>query len=374
MYVLVCLGVCVRANLSACTSSRARARKVDALGLYLLVRVFALVSTTAFGRRIVHYDIKGANVLVDRSGVCKLSDFGAARRLEDITTAASGPASLRGTPYWMAPEVVRQSASVGAPADIWSLACTVIEMATGQPPWADVETPIAVLYHIATTKAPPALPPWLSPDALDFLGRCFTSRPEARPTAAELLQHPFLRAAGAVPVPTSEPVHTGSSHWGPAIAGPAFEDRGGGGVAPLSPGSLMHRVVQSPSHNFLHDAPDVPLSPPSPRASSAVTFSLWSRKAKLVVAVPRRVDVAAAANSGGREGPAGAREERSEGDKRTEGGVAEPRQKLADPAVANKFIAGEVRKLKTRLSSQDGEIYAVRVLQSARARVVCVCV
>ena len=80
--------------------------------------------------RIIHRDIKGANILVDHGGVCKLADFGASKRLELITNAAEQ--SLRGTPYWMAPEVIKQE-PYGRQADIWSVGCTVIEMGMGDP-------------------------------------------------------------------------------------------------------------------------------------------------------------------------------------------------------------------------------------------------
>lgn len=49
--------------------------------------------------------------------------------------AADGNKSVRGTPYWMAPEVITQTGH-GRQADLWSVACTVLEMATGRPPWS----------------------------------------------------------------------------------------------------------------------------------------------------------------------------------------------------------------------------------------------
>ena len=70
--------------------------------------------------RIMHRDVKGANILVDHLGVCKLADFGASKRLDLLTVAGPGEHSLRGTPYWMAPEVVKQTGH-GRQADIWSV-------------------------------------------------------------------------------------------------------------------------------------------------------------------------------------------------------------------------------------------------------------
>lgn len=84
-----------------------------------------------------------------------------------------GSTSIRGTPYWMAPEVIKQTGH-GRPADIWSLACTVIEMATGKPPWSNLYSqPVSAMFHIASSKDPPKLPDHLSPEAKDFLMLCF---------------------------------------------------------------------------------------------------------------------------------------------------------------------------------------------------------
>ena len=59
-------------------------------------------------------------------------------------TADSGQKSIKGTPYWMAPEIIKQDGH-GRQADIWSVACTVIEMATGKPPWSQYQSQVCVL-------------------------------------------------------------------------------------------------------------------------------------------------------------------------------------------------------------------------------------
>jgi len=59
--------------------------------------------------------------------------------------------SLKGTPYWMAPEVVKQE-GYGRRADIWSLGCTVVEMATAKAPWWEVSNSFAVMMKIANSK------------------------------------------------------------------------------------------------------------------------------------------------------------------------------------------------------------------------------
>lgn len=140
--------------------------------------------------QIVHRDIKGGNILVDINGRCKLADFGASSRLADL--AKESP-SIQGTPYWMAPEVIRQQGH-GRKVDIWSLGCTVIEMFTGRPPWAHLKSQAAVLFHIASTDVPPALPDddVMSPEARDFVFQCMQRDPKNRPNAVDLMNHPFI--------------------------------------------------------------------------------------------------------------------------------------------------------------------------------------
>ena len=144
--------------------------------------------------RIMHRDVKGANILVDHAGTCKLADFGASKRL-DILTNADGERSLRGTPYWMAPEVVKQSGH-GRQADIWSVGCTVIEMCTGKPPFSNFTTHVAVLFHIAVSTTPPEFPENVGDEGHEFLSLCFQHEPRERPSARALLKHPFITETG----------------------------------------------------------------------------------------------------------------------------------------------------------------------------------
>ncbi|XP_071697618.1 mitogen-activated protein kinase kinase kinase ANP1-like isoform X2 [Rutidosis leptorrhynchoides] len=142
------------------------------------------------GNGIMHRDIKGANILVDNKGCIKLADFGASKQVVEL---ANGPGakSMKGTPYWMAPEVILQTGH-SFTADIWSVGCTVIEMATGKPPWSQQYQEVAALFYIGTTKSHPPIPDQLSPEAQDLLLKCLHKEPELRPSASDLLQHPFV--------------------------------------------------------------------------------------------------------------------------------------------------------------------------------------
>ncbi|KAK1276338.1 Mitogen-activated protein kinase kinase kinase YODA [Acorus gramineus] len=139
----------------------------------------------------MHRDIKGANLLVDASGVVKLADFGMAKHLSGAAPALS----LKGSPHWMAPEVMQammQNNSVGydLAVDIWSLGCTIIEMFTRKPPWAGIEGAAAMFKVL---HGCPTIPENLSPEGKEFLNLCFQRNPADRPSAAALLDHPFIR-------------------------------------------------------------------------------------------------------------------------------------------------------------------------------------
>ncbi len=100
--------------------------------------------------------IKGANILVDDKGCIKLADFGASKKVVKLATISEAK-SMKGTPYWMAPEVIRQTGH-NWQADMWSVGCTVIEMATGKRPWSQQFQEVAALFHIGITKSHPPIP------------------------------------------------------------------------------------------------------------------------------------------------------------------------------------------------------------------------
>lgn len=167
---------------------------------------------------IVHRDIKPENILLDHNGVIKYVDFGAAKiiaRSGRTVAPPDGPGAgvlgkenqlphqrknqktTTGTPMYMSPEVIRGDTSnlvnrQGA-VDIWSVACVILEMATGRRPWSSLDNEWAIMYNIAQGNQP-ALPAedQLSELGIDFLRRCFECDPLRRPTAAELLQHEWI--------------------------------------------------------------------------------------------------------------------------------------------------------------------------------------
>ncbi|KAJ8446185.1 hypothetical protein Cgig2_015956 [Carnegiea gigantea] len=176
---------------------------VELIRSYAWCLVMAL--RTLHSHRIVHCDIKGSNVLLAAdAGVAKLADFGSAKRIDQEDDERDGRAKIvpRGSPLWMAPEVVRGE-SQGLESDVWSLGCTVIEMFTGVPAWQDCGA--HTLYKIGYSNDLPEYPARVPEVGRDFLDKCLNRDPRRRWSCDQLLRHPFLLPALATKIAESSP-------------------------------------------------------------------------------------------------------------------------------------------------------------------------
>eukprot|EP01119_Soliformovum_irregulare_P007137 TRINITY_DN19535_c0_g1_i1.p1 TRINITY_DN19535_c0_g1~~TRINITY_DN19535_c0_g1_i1.p1 ORF type:complete len:362 (-),score=109.35 TRINITY_DN19535_c0_g1_i1:81-1166(-) len=144
--------------------------------------------------KILHRDLKAGNVLLTSDGVVKLADFGVSAKLMFTHQKKD---TVVGSPYWMAPEVIsvqkEKAEGYDFKADIWSMAITAIELAEGKPPHFEIAS-LRVIFLIPT-KDPPVLKDrgkW-STEFHDFLAVCLKKSPKERPSAVDLLQHPFIK-------------------------------------------------------------------------------------------------------------------------------------------------------------------------------------
>lgn len=150
----------------------------------------------------VHRALKAANILVSSAGEVMISDGGVT--WQNKNESADGEEQVCqtfvGDPFWMAPEVIEQR-GYNEKADIWSLGITALEMATGAAPYTHMEPMKAMM--LIMENSPPSLESIAeergraftsySSDFNDFVEACLTRDPESRPSAEEMLAHPFIK-------------------------------------------------------------------------------------------------------------------------------------------------------------------------------------
>ncbi|KAI2502446.1 protein tyrosine kinase [Fragilaria crotonensis] len=155
--------------------------------------------------RILHRDIKGGNILISDDGIVKLADFGSAKRLAHQQSDMMESLTMRGTPYFMAPEVFEEH--YNGKADIWSVGCVAFQMATGLPPWKveGFSNPMSLFVHLRNSEGLPMLKwpengPMRESEKAPFeemLKRCFWRTANQRPTAQGLAADSFFSGASS---------------------------------------------------------------------------------------------------------------------------------------------------------------------------------
>jgi len=149
---------------------------------------------------VIHRDIKGKNILIGHQKA-KLCDFGSAKRIQLDMTSANPTMNMGYTPLWLAPEFFGEK--YNSKADIWSLGCVCIEMAAAKDPWSEKNFthPLNALHHIGTSEEIPAIPATISKEGREFIKLMLTRDPNKRPSADELLQHPYITETPPPPPP-----------------------------------------------------------------------------------------------------------------------------------------------------------------------------
>ena len=159
------------------------------------------------GTGIVHRDIKPSNLLIDSARRVKIADFGVGRILNQTMDPCN---SSVGTIAYMSPERINTDLNDGAydgyAGDIWSFGLSILEFYMGKFPFGEnlgKQGDWAALMCAICYSDPPEPPAAVSPEFRSFVGYCLQKNPAKRPSAAQLMQHPFV--AGPQPQPLAAP-------------------------------------------------------------------------------------------------------------------------------------------------------------------------
>ena len=185
--LMILMDFCDRGSLRDILDNRQKVLSEDQISVILRDHLLALRFMHG-EHKIMHRDIKAANILMNRHGIIKISDFGVSRRFDSGSCLA---VSIVGTPYWMAPEVI-SAVKYGFSADIWSTGITAIELAEGAPPYVEYP-PTKAMIEIASNGFPGyRYPNMHSEEFIDFVSHCLEYEPSKRWNIDQLLQHPFI--------------------------------------------------------------------------------------------------------------------------------------------------------------------------------------
>ncbi|ORZ01815.1 Pkinase-domain-containing protein [Lobosporangium transversale] len=161
--------------------------KIDEKCIAVIAREVLQALSYLHKHGIIHRDIKAANILLTDEGRVQLCDFGVAGQ---VTMNSLKRNSFVGTPYWMAPEVIKGQ-TYDYKADIWSLGITIYEIATGNPPFAD-QDPMRAMSLIPKTRPAQLEGDW-SPAMKEFVALCLHEDPIQRPSAEDLLKTKWIK-------------------------------------------------------------------------------------------------------------------------------------------------------------------------------------
>ena len=139
---------------------------------------------------VIHRDLKSANVLITPARDLKLVDFGSSRHFKEDELALTQ--SLKGSPFWMAPEVALRHGHSYC-CDIWSFGCILVESLAGSPPWSEKSWIAGEVLALLRTEGNLPTIPACSPALHELITQCLQRDPDARPSAAALLEMAFFR-------------------------------------------------------------------------------------------------------------------------------------------------------------------------------------
>ena len=157
--------------------------EADAMSIFVMC---LLAIRHVHSRRIVHRDIKAANVFLTKAGVVKLGDFGVSTFLEGRAGATVLAKTQVGTPYYLSPEIF-DGQSYGRKSDVWSLGVLLYEVLALRVPF-EARSMVALCRLVTGKKDPKPLPSFYGDDAAKLVRWLMTRDPDRRPSADAVLR------------------------------------------------------------------------------------------------------------------------------------------------------------------------------------------
>ena len=137
-------------------------------------------------RKIIHRDIKGANVFLTRKGIVKIGDFGIAKVLSHTVQKAR---TMVGTPYYLSPEII-QSKPYNNKTDVWSMGVMLYELCALKPPFDAPSIHLLSMKIVRGIYNP--VPSHFSPELKSLIKQMLEVRIEMRPDVNKILAMPVI--------------------------------------------------------------------------------------------------------------------------------------------------------------------------------------
>mmetsp|Transcript_29467 Transcript_29467/g.82292 ORF Transcript_29467/g.82292 Transcript_29467/m.82292 type:complete len:920 (-) Transcript_29467:589-3348(-) len=174
-------------SLSEAVSKREMSEKEIAFVAYGVLSALDFLHRNQF----VHRDLKSANIMLSVNGKVKVIDFGLAGDMSQYEKPEE--TRMLGSPFWISPEMVQQKPHTFT-TDVWSLGISLLEMSNGAPPCRFNGLRALILIGTEGISRPFKKPSKWSKTYHDFINQCLEMDAKERPTAADILQHPFLES------------------------------------------------------------------------------------------------------------------------------------------------------------------------------------
>ena len=176
-----------------------------------LAEALARAMHAAHQAKVIHRDLKPANVLLGEDGTPKITDFGLAKKLDEVGQTQTG--DVMGTPSYMAPEQAQGKKDVGPSADVYSLGAILYELLGGRPPFKAATVYDTLVQVIAEEPVPPRRFNARVPQDLETIClKCLRKEPGKRYASAADLADDLARFLEGKPI-TARPVGLPERGW-----------------------------------------------------------------------------------------------------------------------------------------------------------------